>query len=46
MYKAAERAFSKMFALKPADGCGLAVAFCPQNPGVSLVQSSFMEKIL
>jgi hypothetical protein len=37
MYKAAERAFSTMFALKPAGEFGLAVALCPQKPGVSLV---------
>jgi len=38
MYKAAERAFSKMFASKPADEFGLAVAVCPQKPRVSFVR--------
>jgi hypothetical protein len=34
-----------MFALKPADEFGPAMALCPQKPGVSLV-SHLMEKIL
>jgi len=46
MYKAAERAFSTMLAPKPADEFGLAVFFCPQNLCLSLVPTSFMEKIL
>jgi hypothetical protein len=43
MYKAAERAFSRMFALKPADRFGLAMASCPQKPGVSLVSQAYGE---
>jgi hypothetical protein len=35
-----------MFALKPADEFGLAMASCPQEPGVSLVSHLFMEKTL
>jgi hypothetical protein len=46
MYKAAERAFSTMSALKPADEFGLAVAVCLQKPGVSLVSHLFLEKTL
>jgi hypothetical protein len=46
MYKAAERAFSIMSALKPADEFGLAVAFCPQKPGASLVSHLLFEKAL
>jgi len=46
MYKAAERAFSTMFALEPADEFGLAVVFCPQKPGVSLVNHLLLEKTL
>jgi len=46
MYKAAERAFSRMFALKPAAEFGLAVVLCPPKTGVSLVSHLFMEKTL
>jgi len=44
MYKAAERAFSRMFALKPAGEFGLAVALHPQKPRLSFVRylSSFI----
>jgi hypothetical protein len=35
-----------MFVLKPADEFGLAVAFCPQKPGVSLVNHPPEEKTL
>jgi hypothetical protein len=35
-----------MFALKPADEFGLAMAFCPQKPGVSLVSHLLPEKTL
>jgi hypothetical protein len=45
MYKPAERAFSRMFAAKPADEFGLAMALCPQEPGVSLF-SHFYGEIL
>jgi len=46
MYKAAERRLSTMFALKPADEFGLAMVFCPQKPGVSLVSHLLPEKTL
>src|SRR5580698_8136481 len=50
MYKAPERAFSTMFALKPAGEFALAVALCPQKPGVSLPShlrgENFMRKLV
>jgi hypothetical protein len=39
MYKPPEHTFSLMFAFKPADEFGLAVAFCPQTAGVLPRQS-------
>jgi hypothetical protein len=45
MYKPAERAFSRMFALKPADEFGLAISFCPKEPGVSLFSHLYGETL-
>jgi hypothetical protein len=45
MYKPAERAFSRMFALKPADEFGPAMALCPQKPGVSLFSRLYGETL-
>src|ERR1700685_4400002 len=50
MYKAPQRAFSTMVALKPAGEFALAVALCPQKPGVSLPShlrgENFMRKLV
>jgi hypothetical protein len=46
MYKAAERAFLKMFALKPAGEFGLAVVLCPQKARHLSSSVVLMEKTL
>jgi hypothetical protein len=46
MYKAAERAFSRMLALKSAGEFGLAVVLCPQKAGHLSSSVVLMEKTL